>query len=115
MWAGGGWNVTVEDVEHTKKLAAAAAQRPLNRGRHGYPDDHYRRIALRYLKLVEERRDVLVALAQEESEGLGRDVPRETVRDWVRRATELGFLLPGTPGRASKRPGPNLYRKDDDA
>jgi hypothetical protein len=75
-----------------------ASRRPL-------AHDHYRRIALRYLEILEERRDVLVALAQEES------VPRETIRDWVRKATELGFLGPGTPGRAEQRPGPNLYPK----
>jgi hypothetical protein len=103
----GGWNVSAEDVKRAKRAAAAAAKQPLNRGRRGYPHDHYRRIALRYLERLEERRDVLVALAQEES------VPRETIRDWVRKATELGFLARGTPGRAEKRPGPNLYPKGD--
>jgi hypothetical protein len=114
MAATGGWNVTAEDVKRAKRVAAAAARQPLNRGRRGYPHDHYRRIALRYLALLEERRDVLVGLAQEESDLLGKAVPRETVRDWVRRATELGFLVPGTPGRASNRPGPNLYKKEED-
>jgi hypothetical protein len=96
--------ISKEDVKRAQRAAADAEKQPLNRGRHGYPPDHYRRIALRYLELIGQgRRDVLVALATEE----GRK--RETIRDWVRKATKLGFLAPGKQGRAEARPGPNLY------
>jgi hypothetical protein len=104
-----GWN------EQWAQAAAAEAERPLRRGRKGYPKEHYHRIALRYLDLIGSgRRDVLKALAAEEEKRLGRAVPRETVRDWVRKATELGFLAPGKQGRASARPGPNLKPKEKD-
>lgn len=106
------WGVTAEEVEQARRAAREAAKR--KRGRPGHPDEHYRRIALRYLELVERHRNVLVVLAAEESERLGRKVPRETVRDWVRKATEpeRGYLAPGKPGRAEVRPGPNLYPKE---
>jgi hypothetical protein len=82
-------------------------------GRRAKPTEHYRRIALRYLELLKQgQRHVLKALAAEESEREGRAVPRETVRDWVRKATKLGYLTPGIQGRASARPGPELYRKE---
>jgi hypothetical protein len=103
----GGWGITSEDAERTRHAADEAAKpKP---GRRALPREHYARIATRYLTLLGEgRRNVLVVLADEEG------VPRETVRDWVRKATKLGFLAPGTPGRAGMRPGPNLYRKEDD-
>lgn len=103
---GGGWGVTREDVERAEE-AAKQSKKP-KRGRRAKPREHYERIALRYLALLETRRDVLVALSDEEG------VPRETVRDWVRKATKLGLLAPGKPGRAEKRPGPNLSRKEKD-
>jgi hypothetical protein len=102
----GGW--TRHDDAWVRKVAEEA-KRPLRRGRKGYPNEHYRWIAVRYLEIVGTgRRDVLKALATEEEARLGRPVPRETVRDWVRKATELGYLAPGKRGRASARPGPNL-------
>jgi hypothetical protein len=103
----GGWGETPESVARAR-YAAEHAAKP-KRGRRALPREHYATIAARYLTLVEQgRRNVLVVLADEE------DVPRETVRDWVRKATKLGFLAPGTHGRAEKRPGPNLYRKEQD-
>jgi hypothetical protein len=100
-----GWN-----EQWIRDVAAEAQRVPLRRGRPGYPEEHYRWIALRYLALIKEgRRDVLKALAAEEGRRLSREVPRETVRDWVRKATELKFLAPGKQGRASARPGPDLY------
>jgi hypothetical protein len=98
------FNVT-EDRMQPARRAVSEAAKP-KRGRPGYPDEHYRRIAERYLELLSTGRlDVLVALAAEESR------PRETVRDWVRKATERGYLAPGKPGRAEARPGPKLKRK----
>jgi hypothetical protein len=113
--AAGLFNVSKEDAERARRAAAEAEGQPLNRGRKGYPQNHYRRIALRYLDLIGEgRRDVLVALAAEESKRQGRKVPRETIRDWVRKATTLEFLTPGKQGRADARPGPKLYPKEED-
>jgi hypothetical protein len=92
-----------------RAVAEAGKPRP---GRPGYPDKHYQQIAERYLDLIEAgRRNVLVALAAEESARQGREIPRETIRDWVRKATERGYLAPGKPGRAEARPGPKLKRK----
>lgn len=108
-----GWAITPDDVERARETAAQA-ERP-QRGRRGHPPEHYRRIAFRYLELLKDgQRKVLVALADEESERLGRTIPRETVRDWVRKATRLGFLAPGKRGRAEARPGPNLYKKKEE-
>jgi hypothetical protein len=103
----GGWGETPESAQRAREAADEAAKpKP---GRRALPREHYAGIAARYLEHLEDgRRNVLVVLAEEEG------VPRETVRDWVRKATKLGFLAPGKPGRAEKRPGPNLYRKDDD-
>jgi hypothetical protein len=80
------------------------------RGPHGgYPAEHYRGIARRYLELVRlGRRDVLKALCEEWSEVLGESVKRERMRGWLRTATQIGFLAPGQRGKAGRQPGPNL-------
>jgi hypothetical protein len=102
-------DVTGERARRTTEEAS----RP-KRGRPRYSPERYGRIAVRYLELIDEgRRDVLVALAAEESERLGRPVPRETIRDWVRKATRLKYLAPGKPGRAESRPGPKLKRREN--
>jgi hypothetical protein len=104
-------HVSAEDVDPAER--ATSETRKPRRGRRGLPDEHYRRIALRYLQLIElGRRNVLVALAEEESNRAGHPIPRETVRDWVRKATERGYLAPGKPGRAVARPGPKFKRKE---
>ena len=80
------------------------------RGRKGYPDLHYQRIALKAVELFTGgERHVVKALAEEEKR------PYQTVRDWVRRARseELGFLAPVKQGRSDFRPGPNLYTKEE--
>jgi hypothetical protein len=99
--------VSEADAAHAEHAAAEAAKpRP---GRRAKPDEFYERIARRYLELLKDgRRDVLKALAAEESEREGRVIPKETVRDWVRKATRLGFLAKGKPGKAEARPGPRL-------
>jgi len=103
--------VTAEEREAAQRLAEAAAVLPRKRrgGRQRYPDDHYRRVALRYLDLQEHgvQRGILVRLAEIEG------VPRDTVRDWVHGATKRGFLTPGKQGRAGRDAGPNLYRKEE--
>lgn len=81
----------------------------LKRGRHGYPDEHYERIAWRAIELAGEgRRDVIRALAKEEKR------PYHTVRDWITKARERELLAPVKQGRTDFRPGPNLKRKESD-
>ena len=110
LFAEVGWHVTPEQRE---QAVGAAEETKRKRGRPGYPPEHYERIALRYLELLAQgKRNVLKELANEESERLKRIVPRETVRDWVRKATKEGYLAPGKPGRADARPGPKLTRKE---
>jgi hypothetical protein len=92
------------------RRVSAAAKKPLKRGREGYGDDHYRRIAQRTIELFDEgrRRDVVKALAAEEKR------PEGTIRDWIRKARDLGFLEPASKqGRADFRPGPNYRRRRD--
>jgi len=103
-----------EEKARAHALAEAAATATLKRGRTGYPDDHYRRIALLYLELQAQgvHRGILRKIAELESERLGRPVPRETARDWVSGATKRRFLTPGRPGAAGRREGPNLYKLD---
>jgi hypothetical protein len=103
-----GWDLAPEEFDQVRRLAEAARELPLNRGRKGYPDDHYRRIALAYIDDVRAHgsRGVLARLASAEN------VSRATIRDWVRRARELGFLAPTKQGRAEATPGPNLHRPE---
>jgi hypothetical protein len=101
-----------------QKLARDAAQKVLHsrlkRGRKGYPDDHYRRIAFAYLDLLKQgiSRGILRSLATQEGKRAGRAVPVETVRDWVHQARLRGFLTKGSPGRAGGAPGPRLYGQE---
>jgi hypothetical protein len=90
------------------RVTRAAAKRPLRRGRGGYSVDHYRRIALLALEIHDKgHHDVVKELAARE------DRPYQTVRDWVRRARELGFLKPAQRGRSQWVAGPKLYRKEE--
>jgi hypothetical protein len=99
----------VSEADAARAEHAAAEARKPRPGRRAKPDEHYERIAIRYLELLKlGRRDVLKALAAEESEREGRVIPRETIRDWVRKATRLEYLASGTPGRAKARPGRRL-------
>lgn len=106
---------TSEEKQRARALAEAAAGLTLRRGRTGYPDDHYRRIALRYLDLQREGigRGINKRIAELETKHLGRHVARETARDWISGATKRGFLAPGKQGRAGREPGPNLYRPNE--
>jgi hypothetical protein len=106
-----GWSINPASVERARDAAIEAGKPRL--GRPGLPVEHLARIAGRYIDLVEAGvGNVLVVLAEEESKRAGRTIPRETIRDWVRKATERGYLAPGTPGRAEARPGPKLKRKE---
>jgi hypothetical protein len=104
--------VTPAERQRARRAAVAAKKLPLTRGRKGYPEAHYRRIALRAVEIFDPdrkdggRRDVLNALAEEEKK------PYSTVRDWISRARGLGYLVPAKQGRTDFRPGPNLYRNE---
>lgn len=99
-------NASADRKEWARRVSEEARSIPLRRrGRRGYPDDHYRRIALAYLEL--QRQGVSRGIQQQLAEQEGR--PWQTIRDWVRIATEKGFLGPGSKGKAGRMPGPNLY------
>ena len=110
-----GGSVRAEDIERARRHARAAGRRPLKRGRAGYPDDHYRGVALAYLDLLDKgiTRGILAALAERESKRLGRPVPVETARTWVNVARKRQFLTEGENGRAGAMPGPKLYERTD--
>lgn len=109
LHAQGGWAITPKQRRWARRVSAEARKQPLTRGRKGYPAEHYRRIALLAVELhADGARDVVRRIAREEQR------PYQTVRDWIYRARELGFLEPATKqGRADFRPGPNLYPKED--
>jgi len=98
-----------------RALAELRDTKGSHRGSRGYGRDFYRQVALAYLDLQKEgyARGILVAIAEQYTRELGRYVARETARDWVRKATELEFLTPGTPGRAGRGPGARLYEEDE--
>ena len=77
----------------------------LRRGRRGYPDDHYRRIALAYLDL--QRQGVSRGIQKRLAEQEGR--PWQTIRDWLRIATEKGFS-PREPGEGRSHAGASSVR-----
>jgi hypothetical protein len=110
--------VAIFDSYRANVMQAAdeAAKHKLARGPHGgYPAEHYRHIARRYLALVRSgRRDVQRALCEEESERLGELIKRERMREWVKKATQMGFLAPGERGKAGRHPGPNLNQPKED-
>lgn len=104
---------TEEQVAEAQAVAVEVARHA--RGPRGaYTSEHYRHVARRYLALVDEgRRDVVNALCEEEAERLGEPIARERMRDWIRKATRMGFLAPGTSGVIGRQPGPNLDPKEE--
>jgi hypothetical protein len=114
-WAG--WRPSDEErAAHERATRAASESRP-RQGRPPLPDEHYRRISAEYLRLQEQRgnaRGLLGELAKRESRRQGREVPRETVRDWIHGARKRGFLMPGKPGRAGAEPGPRLTKPEEE-
>lgn len=95
-----------------KRIKQAARRTPRSRG---LGDDHYRRVALAAIELSERRvkpeGGILEALKVAESKRLGRDIPIETVRTWLKVARDRKFLAPGERGRASFFAGSELYAK----
>jgi hypothetical protein len=105
-----------ETAEMARAAAVEAARGALARGPHGgYRPEHYRSIALRRLELdAEGQTGVVGKLCAEWSALLSERVDRERMRDWLRKATQMGFLSPGRPGVTTRKPGPNLYPKEND-
>jgi hypothetical protein len=93
-----------EEKSNAERAAKAAARHERRRGRAGYPESHYRRVALDYLEL---QKDVRRGIRQRLAERYG--VNAKTVGDWIHRAHELGFLGSGHQGRAGREAGPRLY------
>lgn len=63
-----------------------------------------RRIALAYIEETAAGRGALVRLATR------FDRPEMTVRTWIKRAREAGWLAPGASGRLGAEPGPKLLK-----
>lgn len=98
-----------------KRVAAANRGIKLRRGRSGYPDAHYRRIALSYLEVQGNGAPpggIRAELTRLENARRARShqpqIQPETMRDWINRAGELGFL---TTGR-NRAAGPRLFEED---
>ena len=96
-----------------KLLTQITGQAP-RKGRRGYSDDFYANVARLYLTLLAEGggRGVLRRCSSALSKRAGREIPPETVRDWIHRARKKGFLTMGTPGKAGAAPGPRLIDWD---
>lgn len=102
-------SASTEREEWARRVSQQTHSTMLPRGRRGYPDDHYRRIALAYLDL--QREGVSRGIQQRLAEQEGRQP--ETIRDWLHIATKKGFLSPGKRGRAGRVPGPYLYAEPE--
>ena len=107
-----GLKAPAEQRQLLKQALQRASRPPVRQGRK-YPDSHYRDIAILYLDLLNHghAHRILHELAQQ----LG--IRRETARDWVHRARELGYLTGSHHGRAGALPGPRLpnnHTKDGD-
>lgn len=103
--------IDAKELRHLRKVAQGMAESTTPKpGPKGLGDNFYRRLAIDYLGLQGKRRDIRCALAEQENRRQNRDdITDLTVRDWLTKATKLGFLSAGTPGRAGRRAGPNLY------
>jgi hypothetical protein len=97
---------SAEERRRTEEAAVAAGKDERRRGRRGYPESHYRRVALDHLELLES--GMTRGLHKELGNRYG--VSAERMRDWVQRASELEFLTGGEKqGRAGRQAGPRLY------
>ena len=76
-------------------------------GDRGFGDAFYERLARLYLDL-QGARGIQKRLATRLGELEGRPFSARQVSDATKKATKLGYLLPGTNGRGLRSPGPNL-------
>lgn len=105
-----------KELRRLSKLAERmAASTPPRTGPKGFGEDFYRRLALDYLALQKDgiSRGIRQELARRETKRQGKRITDINIRDALNKATQLGFLSPGTSGRAGRRPGPNLLYSDD--
>jgi hypothetical protein len=93
-----------EFVQHMLDSAGAALDEPYDRprvrpGPKGYPDEWFKTVAGAYRRaLVEHPRGTFAALARE------LHASEATVRRWVQRAQDKGYLGASTPGKAGRKP-----------
>jgi hypothetical protein len=77
-------------------------------GMQGFGMEFYRRVASDYLEL-QGSRGIHERIADRMSERDGQTCSLTRIRDYISKATQMGFLSPGTPGVGARLPGPNLY------
>ena len=90
--------------------AQAARQAESERTGRGVGEDHYRWVALTYLRLQAEGvgYGIKARIGAEFEQEAGWQPASETVRDWIAKARRKGYLTKGVPGRAGAAPGPRL-------
>ena len=100
-------------IRRAAKAIASSETPRLDRPKR-YPDGHYRIVARTYLDLLGEGRTpgILDLVAQRETKRLKRTITRETARDWVQRAADLGYLVGRKPGAAGGEAGPRLIDEE---
>lgn len=111
-----GYTPTVEAAlrHHIASLAEEVRKRPGARFRPGRTGDimdrHYRAIATWYLaaSAKDPHRTMKTLLAYTRAAWAWPDLSRDTLKTWVRRAAEQGWLTKGTRGKAGRDPGPRL-------
>ena len=96
--------VDVPTIEISPEAREAGSKATLRkRGRPSRPVSHYREVA-----------ELCLELAAAGARGIHREianrscVTESTVKDWIRRCRELGYLAPTKPGRHGFERGPNL-------
>jgi hypothetical protein len=99
--------VTTQDRHAAEELAGKAGSR--KRGRPPlYGPEHYAHIARECIALYRQgQRGIRATLARK------HNVSEARIRDWIKRARELGFLAESKHGKADYRPGPNLTAKEE--
>lgn len=91
------------------RQVAGAAKQARRVGRRGKGETFYRRVALEALELYDEgegSRTVISDLAAKHGRGYS------TIRDWIAKARELGFLAPAQKGRQQWLAGPALNQEE---
>jgi hypothetical protein len=112
----GTWNLIgtalplVKDAGTSRVIVAAGKQR----GRPSKGEAFYEQIARAWIELHEHGHGRAAAklLAAEYERRTGQSVTPATVRSWVKRARDRGFLAPTTSGSPRALPGPRLLDLD---
>ena len=91
--------------EDRRRELLAFAARPYARGRRGFPESHWRRVALSYLEIcatATRKTNTYVELAKRLMATEGQ------AKSWVKEARRRKYLLPGRSGVTGAAPGPKL-------